>query len=136
MTRILRDSVSKNVERALMRDVVVRVSSCQCLVKMREVFSSSTPRTRYVSEGPMERMGEGRELMVMNCVWRRDARRVRLARERALPERQRAPVMHHFWTLTVIHVKALKRENFRSWTDMLGGQPVARLRSSAKPWPG
>jgi hypothetical protein len=47
-----------------MRDVVVRLSSYQCLVKVREVFSS-TPSTRYVSEGPMEGMGEGRELMVI-----------------------------------------------------------------------
>jgi hypothetical protein len=50
----------------------------------------------------MEGMGEGRELMVMKCVWRRDARRLRLARERALRERQRAPIMQHFRTLTVI----------------------------------
>jgi hypothetical protein len=135
MTRILRDCVRREVERALMRDAVVRFSFYECLVKEREVLSS-TPRTRYVSEGAMEGMGEGRELMVMNCVWRRDARRVQLARERALPKRQRAPEMQHFWTLTAIPVKALKRESFRSWMDMLGGEPVARLRSSAKPWPG
>jgi hypothetical protein len=84
----------------------------------------------------MEGIGEGRELMVMNCVWRRDAKRVRLARDRALLERQRAPIMQHFWMLTVIHVYALKRESFLSWMDMLGGVPVARLRSSAKPWLG
>jgi hypothetical protein len=83
-TRILRDCVSRDVKRTVMRDAVVRFSSSHCLVKVREVFSL-TPRTRYVSEGPMEGMGEGRELMVMNCVWRWDARRVRLARERALP---------------------------------------------------
>jgi hypothetical protein len=65
-------------------------------VKVREVLSS-TPRTRYVSEGPMVGMGARFELMVINCVWRRDASRVMLAREGALPERQRAPVM-----LTVI----------------------------------
>jgi hypothetical protein len=35
------------------------------LVKVREVLSS-TPRTRYVSEGPMEGMGAGKELMVMD----------------------------------------------------------------------
>jgi hypothetical protein len=35
MTRILRDCVSMEVERALMRDVVVRLSSSQCLVKVR-----------------------------------------------------------------------------------------------------
>jgi hypothetical protein len=29
---------------------------------------------------------------------------VRFARERALPERHRAPVMQHFWMLTVIPV--------------------------------
>jgi hypothetical protein len=57
-----------------------------------------------MSEGPMDGVGEERELMVMKWVWRRDARRVRLARERALPERQRAPVMQHLRTLTVIHV--------------------------------
>jgi hypothetical protein len=95
MTRILRDCVSRDAERALMSDVVVRFSSSQCLVKVREVFSS-TPRTRYVSEGPMEGTWGERELMVMNCVWRRDARRARLARERALHERQRAPVMQYF----------------------------------------
>jgi hypothetical protein len=95
MTRILRDCVSRDVEGAVMRDVVVRFRSSQCLVKVREVFSS-TPRTRYVSEGTMEGMGEGRELMVMNCVWRRDAMRDWLARERALPERERAHVMQHF----------------------------------------
>jgi hypothetical protein len=33
----------------------------------------------------MEGMGAGMELMVMNCVWRRDASMVMLARERALP---------------------------------------------------
>jgi hypothetical protein len=65
MTLILRDLVSGEVERAVMRDAVVRLSSCQCLVKVREVLSS-TPRTRYVSEGPMEGMGSGMELMVMN----------------------------------------------------------------------
>jgi hypothetical protein len=52
----------------------------------------------------MEGMGEGRELMVMNCDWSRDARRVRLAREWALRERERAPVMQHFWMLIVIPV--------------------------------
>jgi hypothetical protein len=45
MTRILRDCVSGEVERAVMRDAVVRFSSFQCLVKVREVLSS-TPRTR------------------------------------------------------------------------------------------
>ena len=92
MTRILRDWVSREEERALMRDVVVRLSSCQCLVKVREVLSS-TPSTRYVSEGPMEGMGARSDLMVMNCVWRRYAIRVVLAKERALLQRQRAPVM-------------------------------------------
>ena len=103
MTLILRGCVSGEVDRAMMRDAVVRFGSCRCLVKVREVLSS-TPRTRNVSEGPMEGMGAGMELMVMNWDWRRDARRVVLARERALPERQRAPVMHHFRMLTVIHV--------------------------------
>ena len=65
MTRSLRDLVSGEVERAVMRDAVVRLSSCQCLVKVREVLSS-TPRTRHVSEGPMEGMGAGMELMTMN----------------------------------------------------------------------
>jgi hypothetical protein len=86
-----------------MRDVVVRFSSSQCLVKAREVFSS-TPSTWYVSEGRMEGIREGRELLRMNFTWRRDAKRVRLARERALAEHQWAPAMQHFWTLTVIHV--------------------------------
>jgi hypothetical protein len=99
----MRDCVSGEEERALMRDAVVRFSSCQCLVKVREVLSS-IPRTRYVSEGPMEGIGAGLELMVMNCVWSRDARRVMLASERALLERQRAPVMQHFRMLTVIPV--------------------------------
>jgi hypothetical protein len=85
MTRSLRDCVSGEVERALMRDVVMRFSSCQCLVKVREVLSS-TPRTRYVSEGPIDGMGDERERMVMNCFCRRDARRVWLVGERALPE--------------------------------------------------
>jgi hypothetical protein len=58
MTLILRDCVSGEVERAVMRDAVVRLSSYQCLVKVREVLSS-TPRTQYVSEGPMEGMGPG-----------------------------------------------------------------------------
>jgi hypothetical protein len=70
----------------VIRDAVVRFSSCQCLVKVREGLSS-IPRTRKVSEGPMEGMGARFELMVMNCVWRRDASRVTLARERVLPER-------------------------------------------------
>jgi hypothetical protein len=35
----------------------------------------------------------------------------------------------------VIHVYALKRESFSSWMIMLMGEPLARLRSSAKPWP-
>jgi hypothetical protein len=48
-----------------MRDAVVRFSSNQYLVKVREVLSS-TPRTRYVSEGLMEGIGAGFELMVMN----------------------------------------------------------------------
>jgi hypothetical protein len=65
MTLILRGFVSGEVDRAVMRDAVVRFSSFQCLVKVREVLSS-TPRTRYVSEGPMEGMGAGTELMVMN----------------------------------------------------------------------
>jgi hypothetical protein len=83
----------------------------------------------------MEGMGTWFEFMVMNCVWRRDASRVMLARERALPKRQRAPVMQYFRMLTIIPVYALKRESFRSWMDMLGVEPVARLRSSAKPCP-
>jgi hypothetical protein len=103
MTRSLRDCVSGEVESAVIRGAVVRLSSCQCLVKVREVVSS-TPRTRYVSEGPMEGMGARFEMTVMNCVWRRDASRVMLARERALPERPRAPVIKHFRILTVIHV--------------------------------
>jgi hypothetical protein len=86
MTLILRDCVSSEVERALMRDVVVCFSSCLCLVKVREVLSS-TPRYRYVSEGPMDGMGEGRGLMLMNCFCRRDAKRVRLAGDMALPKR-------------------------------------------------
>ena len=65
MTLILRDCVSGEVERAVMRDAVVRLSSCQCLVKLREVFSS-TPRTLYVSLGPMEGMGAGVEFREMN----------------------------------------------------------------------
>jgi hypothetical protein len=69
-----------------MRDVVVRFSSCHCLMKVREVLDP-TPRTRYVSEGAMDGMEEESEFMVMNCFCRRVARRVRLARERALPER-------------------------------------------------
>jgi hypothetical protein len=36
MTRSLRDCVSRDVERALMTDVVVRVSFSLCLVKVRE----------------------------------------------------------------------------------------------------
>jgi hypothetical protein len=84
-----------------MRNAVVRFSSCQCLVKVREVFSS-TPRTRYVSEGPMKGMGARCELVEMYCVWRRDASRAMLAGERALLERQRAPEMQHFRMLTVI----------------------------------
>jgi hypothetical protein len=45
MTRFLRDCVSREVERAWMRKVVVLLSSCKCLVKVSEVLSS-TPRTR------------------------------------------------------------------------------------------
>jgi hypothetical protein len=44
--------------------------------------------------------------------------------------------MQHFRTLTVINVYALKRESFLSWVVILMGKPVARLRSSTKPWPG
>jgi hypothetical protein len=45
MTRILLDCVSREVDnRALMRDLVVRVSSRHCLVKVRVVLSS-IPRT-------------------------------------------------------------------------------------------
>ena len=55
---LLHDCVSGEVERVVMRDAVVRFSSCQCFVKVREVFSS-TPRTRYVSVGLMEGMGPG-----------------------------------------------------------------------------
>jgi hypothetical protein len=95
MTRIMRDWASGEVERALMRNMVVRFSSCECFVKVREVLSS-TPRTRYVSEGPMDGMGKRWESMVMKYFFKRDARRVRLAGERALPECQRAPVMQHF----------------------------------------
>jgi hypothetical protein len=40
MTCILRDCVNRDAERAFMRDVVVRFSSFQCLVKVREVFHS------------------------------------------------------------------------------------------------
>jgi hypothetical protein len=58
MTLILRDCVSGEEKRAVMRDAVVRLSSFLCLVKVREVLSS-TPRTRYVSEGPMEGIGQG-----------------------------------------------------------------------------
>ena len=65
MTLILRDWFSGEAERAVMRDVAIRLSSFQCLVKVREVLSS-TPRTRYVSEGPIEVMGAKAELMVMN----------------------------------------------------------------------
>jgi hypothetical protein len=32
-------------------------------------------------------------------------------------------------------VYAMKRESFWSWTVMLVGEPVARLRSSANLWP-
>jgi hypothetical protein len=66
MTLILRDCVSREVERSLMRDIVERFSSCKCLVKVREVLSS-TPRTRYVCEGPSHRMGDEQEWMVINC---------------------------------------------------------------------
>jgi hypothetical protein len=52
----------------------------------------------------MEGMGAGVEFREMNCVCRRDARRVVLARVRALPVRQRAPVMQHLRMLTVIPV--------------------------------
>jgi hypothetical protein len=45
VTRVLRDCASREVERALMNDDVVRLSSCQRLVKGRGVLSS-TPRTR------------------------------------------------------------------------------------------
>jgi hypothetical protein len=60
------------------RDAVVRFSSLQCLVKVRVVLSS-TPMTLYVS--------------YVRC--RRDARRVRLAIERALPLLHGPPVMQH-----------------------------------------
>jgi hypothetical protein len=38
MARSLRDCVSGEAERAVMRDAVVGFSSCQCLVKVREVL--------------------------------------------------------------------------------------------------
>jgi hypothetical protein len=85
------------------------------------------------SEGSMEGMGELSVLMVTKCFCKRDARRVRLDSARASPLLPRAPVMQHSLTLTVIPVYALKRESFWSWTVVLGGEPVARLRSSANP---
>jgi hypothetical protein len=65
ITLILRDCVIGEVERAVMRDAVVHLSSCHCLVKVREVLSS-TPKARCVSEGPMKGMEAGMEVMVMN----------------------------------------------------------------------
>jgi hypothetical protein len=60
----------------------------------------------------MEGMGELYLLMVTKSFCRRDARRVRLVRERALPLLHSAPVMQHYRTLIIIHVYALKRESF------------------------
>jgi hypothetical protein len=83
----------------------------------------------------MEGMGELYVLTVTKWFCRREARRVRLARERALPLPNSAHVMQHFRTSTVIYVYALKRESFLRWMVILVGEPVARLRSSANPWP-
>jgi hypothetical protein len=49
----------------------------------------------------MEGMGEVCELMVIKWFSRRDARSVRVARERDLLERKSAPVTQHFWTFTI-----------------------------------
>jgi hypothetical protein len=75
-------------------------------------------------------------LSVMKWFCRRDARRLRLARERALPLFHYAPVMQYFRAFTIIPVYSRKRESFFDWMVMLVGKPVARLRSSANPWPG
>jgi hypothetical protein len=82
--------------------------------------------------------GEGVLSVLTVTKWfcRRDTKRVRLTGVRALPLFQSAPVMQHLRTLTIIHAYALKKENFLSWMVMLVGEPVARLRSSANPWPG
>jgi hypothetical protein len=45
-------------------------------------------------------------------------------------------MMQHYLTLTVVHVYSLKRESLLSYMDMLVGESVARLGSSAKPCPG
>jgi hypothetical protein len=65
----------------------------------------------------MEGMGELCVLMVTKWFCRRDARRVRLAREKALTRCLSVPVMHHFQTLTIIHVYALRRESF--WSTLV-----------------
>jgi hypothetical protein len=70
-----------------------------------------------------------------NVLCRQDARRLRLARERTLHELHSAPVVQHLRTLTISPMYALKRESFLSWMVILVGEPVARLRSSANPWP-
>jgi hypothetical protein len=44
MTHILRDCVSREVERALMRDVVVRFSSLQCSKHRRQRDASLTAK--------------------------------------------------------------------------------------------
>jgi hypothetical protein len=72
-------------------------------------------------------------LTVTKRFYRRDARRVRLARERALPLPHIAPVMQHFRTLTIINKYTLTSESVWMWIFMLVGEPVARLRSSASP---
>jgi hypothetical protein len=61
----------------------------------------------------MEGTGEWNVFMVTNCFCKRDVRRVRLDRERALPLLHSVPVIKYFQMLTIIPVYAMKRENFR-----------------------
>jgi hypothetical protein len=65
-----------------------------------------------------------------------DAMSEHLARERAFALVHNALVVQDVLTLTVLPVYSLKSDNFLSCMDMLVGKSVARLRSSAKPWPG
>jgi hypothetical protein len=58
ITRIRRDCVRREVERVLMRFLVIRLIPLEWVVKERAVLSSM-PRTRYISEGSIEGSGTG-----------------------------------------------------------------------------
>jgi hypothetical protein len=84
---------------------------------------SSTPGTKYDYGESREAVGE-LEPWTETC-WerRREANIERLVRERELHLLQKARMMHHFCTLSVIPANSLKRDSFLSCVDILMGNP-------------